>query len=175
MLRSLESLMFFFFFKASYPSPFFGALCRDTQVCYIYLRPCCKWQHVWLTMLFTKNWRGSYFTCFWLKLKPAADKLVFDPQGSFLFQYDFMSFSTKSHSVWLSRPWVSHWGSADSEAVASVVQMMALLLRAGVPVQPLHTACLFSHIAVFVSGLQSETSYDISVLPLRASPYKNKI
>lgn len=58
-----------------------------------------------------------------------------------------MSFSTKSHSIWLSRPWVSHWGSADSEAVASVVQMMALLWGQGFLHNP-STVSLISYIAV---------------------------
>lgn len=43
----------FFFRLHVLPPPFFGALCRDTQVCYVYLRPFLQMKACLTHMLFT--------------------------------------------------------------------------------------------------------------------------
>ncbi len=114
---------------------------------------------------------SPFFTVCDLTKNLHATSLLLYPLGPFLFQYDFMSFSIKSHSTLLSRAWVTHWGSADSEPVASVVQMMALLWGQ----EPLHAAPLWTPALfptwqhVFELGLQPETELSAP------QPYESKI
>lgn len=174
MFGLLESLMLFFLGFMSFPPLFWSTLQRHPGVLRLFKTLPAN-ESMFDSHAFHLEIKGLLFHLFLTLIETCSTQACFwsprlMPISVWLYEFqhqESLHLTQQALGESLRQCWLGGCGVCCPDDGSA--------LRAGVPAQPLHREPHLLHRSVFVSGLQSETRYDISVLPLSASPYKNKI